>query len=125
MTGGNAYGNKDLHFGHVGGVFIHADAYARFLRDRIGPVSDFRVGHRLFWLAHRSGFRDKVAKGEASGELIDFVKANHQRQKETLDSYAIGLSTFAASALEPYHALHRDLEQKFSRHCMPTAGWSS
>lgn len=30
------YGNKDLHFGHVGGMFIHADIFARFLRDRIG-----------------------------------------------------------------------------------------
>ena len=30
------YGNKDLHFGHVGGVFVQADVFARFLRDRIG-----------------------------------------------------------------------------------------
>ena len=36
VTGGMPYGNKDLHFGHIGGVFIHADAFARFLRDRIG-----------------------------------------------------------------------------------------
>ena len=30
------YGNKNLHFGHVGGMLIHADIFARFLRDRIG-----------------------------------------------------------------------------------------
>ena len=30
------YGNKNLHFGHVGGVFVPADFLARFLRDRIG-----------------------------------------------------------------------------------------
>ncbi len=29
-------GKKELHLGHVGGVFIHADTFARFLRDRIG-----------------------------------------------------------------------------------------
>src|SRR5581483_7837270 len=37
ITGGMPYGNKDLHFGHVGGVFVHADAFTRFLKDRIGP----------------------------------------------------------------------------------------
>ena len=36
ITGGMPYGNKSLHFGHVGGMFVHADTYARFLRDRIG-----------------------------------------------------------------------------------------
>ena len=35
ITAGMPYGNKNLHFGHIGGVFVPADAYARFLRDRI------------------------------------------------------------------------------------------
>ena len=36
ITGGMPYGNKSLHFGHIGGVFVFADVFARFLRDRIG-----------------------------------------------------------------------------------------
>lgn len=36
ITAGMPYGNKNLHFGHVGGMLIHADIFARFLRDRIG-----------------------------------------------------------------------------------------
>ena len=36
ITGGMPYGNKKLHFGHIGGVFVFADVYARFLRDRLG-----------------------------------------------------------------------------------------
>ena len=35
ITAGMPYGSKELHFGHVGGVFVHSDAFARFLRDRI------------------------------------------------------------------------------------------
>ncbi len=31
VTAGMPYGNKGLHFGHIGGVFIHADVFARFL----------------------------------------------------------------------------------------------
>ena len=36
ITGGMPYGNKELHLGHVGGMFVHADIFARFMRDRIG-----------------------------------------------------------------------------------------
>ena len=36
ITAGMPYGNKKLHFGHVGGMFVHADTFARFMRDRIG-----------------------------------------------------------------------------------------
>ena len=31
ITGGTTYGNKSLHFGHIGGVFVPADFFARFL----------------------------------------------------------------------------------------------
>ena len=41
ITGGMPYGNKNLHFGHVGGVFVPADFFARFLRDRIGLRMSF------------------------------------------------------------------------------------
>ena len=48
VTAGMPYGNKNLHFGHVGGVFIPADFFARFLRDRIGAknVPDVIKEHR-------------------------------------------------------------------------------
>lgn len=36
ITAGMPYGNKELHLGHIGGVFVHADTFARFMRDRIG-----------------------------------------------------------------------------------------
>ncbi|MFR7404752.1 MAG: class I tRNA ligase family protein [Coriobacteriaceae bacterium] len=37
VTAGMPYGNKPLHFGHIGGVFVPADAFARFLRDLSAP----------------------------------------------------------------------------------------
>ena len=51
ITGGMPYGNKQLHFGHVGGVFVFADTYARFLRDRIGK-DNVIFGYRLLRLAY-------------------------------------------------------------------------
>lgn len=110
VTAGMPYGNKDLHFGHVGGVFIHADAYARFLRDRIGAENVlFLSGTDCFGSPIVADFADKLAKGEVSGTLLEFVEKNHERQKQTLEAYSISLNTFAASALEPYHNVHREL----------------
>jgi len=44
VTGGMPYGNKELHFGHVGVMLVFADTYARFLRDRIGKENVIFVG---------------------------------------------------------------------------------
>ena len=38
VTAGMPYGSKDLHFGHVGGVFVQADVFARFLVDLFDPT---------------------------------------------------------------------------------------
>ena len=49
VTAGEPYGNKGLHFGHVGGVFVPADFFARFLRDRrIVACEDTSFGVRFF-----------------------------------------------------------------------------
>ncbi|MGN6546204.1 MAG: class I tRNA ligase family protein [Aureliella sp.] len=110
VTAGMPYGNKDLHFGHVGGVFIHADAYARFLRDRIGAENVIFVsGTDCYGSPIVADHADKVQKGEFSGSLLEFVQANHQRQADTLAAYSISVNNFAASALEPYVDVHRDM----------------
>ena len=46
ITGGMPYGNKELHFGHVGGMFVFADTYARFMRDRIGKRTSYSSAAR-------------------------------------------------------------------------------
>ncbi|MBQ1340748.1 MAG: methionine--tRNA ligase, partial [Ruminococcus sp.] len=62
ITGGMPYGNKELHFGHVGGT----DCYG-------SPIAE--------------GWRVKVEKGEFEGSLEDFVQRNHDKQQATLDAY--------------------------------------
>ena len=62
VTGGMPYGNKSLHFGHVGGMFVHADVYARFLRDRIGKDNVIFVsGTDCYGSPIAEGYRKKVA----------------------------------------------------------------
>jgi methionyl-tRNA synthetase len=107
------YGNKDLHFGHVGGVFVHADALARFLRDRIGAENVIFVsGTDCYGSAIVADYEKRVEQGTFSGGVMEFVRMNHLQQCKTLQGFAIQPDCFAASALEPYVSLHRDLGAK-------------
>lgn len=110
VTAGMPYGNKDLHFGHVGGVFVHADVFARFLRDRIGNENVIFVsGTDCYGSPIVEEHRQATASGRFSGSLEEFVVFNHTRQRETLDAYGIGLNQFAASSLPPYRDIHAEL----------------
>lgn len=100
VTAGMPYGNKALHFGHVGGVFVPADCYARFLRDRIGANNVvFVSGTDCFGSPIEEGFRKEVEAGTFEGSLLDYVRRNHDLQKATLDSYDISLDVYEGSGL--------------------------
>ncbi len=110
ITGGMPYGNKQLHFGHVGGVFVQADVMARFLRDRIGKDNVvFVSGTDCYGSPIVESYRSLCEKGEFSGSIEDFVRMNHESQKETLKKYNISLNLFAASGLDDAKEEHRIL----------------
>ncbi len=110
VTGGMPYGNKNLHFGHVSGVFVPADFYARFLRDRIGRENVvFVSGTDCYGSPIMEGFRKKVENEGYTGTIEDYVGANHEAQAKALDAYEISCDLFAGSALEPAASFHREL----------------
>ena len=114
ITGGMPYGNKELHFGHVGGMFVFADTFSRFLRDRIGKENVIFVGGTdCYGSPIAEGWRVKVDKGEFSGTLEDFVQKNHDKQKETLDAYGISPDLFGASGLGRSKEIHAEVTDWF------------
>ncbi len=116
ITGGMPYGNKSLHFGHIGGVFVPADFFARFLRDRIGRENVLFVsGTACYGPPIMEGYRKKVAEEGYEGTIEDYVRANHDLQKEALDAYGISLDIFAGSGLEPARSFHADLSDRLIR----------
>ena len=85
VTGGMPYGNKTLHFGHVGGMYVHADVYARFLRDRIGKDNVvFVSGTDCYGSPIAEGYRKKVEAEGYKGTIEDYVRKNHEAQEKTL-----------------------------------------
>lgn len=114
VTGGMPYGNKELHFGHVGGMLVFADTYARFLRDRIGKENVvFVSGTDCYGSPIAEGWRKKVENGEFEGSLEDFVRRNHNKQKDTLAAYAISPNLFAASGLDRSKEVHAEYTLEF------------
>lgn len=110
VTGGMPYGNKRLHLGHIGAVFIPADIYTRFLRDRIGSENVvFVSGTDCYGSPIVEYYKRAVANGEFSGSLEDFVLSNHKAQKKELDMYSISNNLFATSALGRSGEIHREL----------------
>ena len=100
VTAGMPYGNKPLHFGHIAGVFVPADCYARFLRDRIGAENvRFISGTDCFGSPIDEGYRKLVEAGEFDGTIAEYVQRNHDAQKATLDAYDISLSIYEGSGI--------------------------
>lgn len=114
VTGGMPYGNKELHFGHVGGMLVFADTYARFLRDRIGKENVIFVsGTDCYGSPIAESWRVKSNNGEFDGSLIDFVQRNHDKQKETLKAYGISPNLFGASGLGRSKEIHAEVTEWF------------
>lgn len=112
ITGGMPYGNKKLHFGHIGGVFVQADATARFMRDRIGAENVIFVsGTDCYGSPIAESYR-KLCENGYTGTIEDFVRENHESQKETLDAYEISLNLFGASGLGETSKVHKEVSRE-------------
>lgn len=116
VTAGMPYGNKDLHFGHIGGVFVPADFFARFLRDRIGAENVLFVsGTDCYGSPIMEGYRKLTEAGEFSGTITDYVRGHHDNQKAALDAYGISLDIYEGSGLEPAKSHHAALSDAWIR----------
>ena len=114
VTAGMPYGNKDLHFGHIGGVFVPADFFARFLRDRIGAENVLFVsGTDCYGSPIMEGYRKLTEAGEFSGTITDYVRGHHDNQKAALDAYGISLDIYAGSGLDPAKPFHARLSDEW------------
>lgn len=107
------YGNKSLHFGHVGGVFVPADCFTRFLKDRIGADNVLFVsGTDCYGSPIDEGYRKAKEAGQFNGSIQDYVQANHKSQASTLEKYDVELSIFEGSGIGSCGQEHQQLTDK-------------
>ncbi|MBN2899577.1 MAG: class I tRNA ligase family protein [Clostridia bacterium] len=113
ITGGMPYGNKDLHFGHIGGVFVHADTYARFLKDRIGKDNVIFVsGTDCYGSPIITSHKNHCEKENVDITVEDYVHNFHVRQKQTLENYDVNLSLYATSAFGDSGKKHNKVSEE-------------
>ena len=112
VTSGMPYGNKTLHCGHVGGLFIHADAFARFMRDRIGSENVvFVSGTDCYGSPIMEGYRKLKETSNFEGSIEEYVKYNHDFQRKTLKQFEVALDFYGASGLSPAKEVHEDISK--------------
>ncbi len=112
ITGGMPYGNKALHFGHVGGMFVHADTFARFLRDRIGKENVIFVsGTDCYGSPIIEAYR-KLKETGYQGTIEEYVMANHENQKKVLHDYGISIDLYGASAFGEAASMHKKVSDE-------------
>ena len=114
ITSGMPYGNKLLHYGHVG-MTLRADVFARFLRDRIGKDNVIFVsGTDCYGSPAVESFRKLQENGEMKDKtLADYVRGNHEIQKDIFKDFEIGFNFFGASALDRAGEIHKDMSKFF------------
>lgn len=114
VTSGMPYGNKELHFAHVG-LDLRADTFAQFLRDRIGEENVvFVSGTDCYGSPAMEYFRAKSASGEIKdASVADFVERNHKSHVETLKAFGVRFNLFAASALGRAGEIHKETSKYF------------
>lgn len=112
ITSGMPYGNKTLHCGHIGGLFIHADTFARFMRDRIGENNVIFVsGTDCYGSPIMEGYRKLKETSNFEGSIEEYVKYNHDFQEKTLKQFEVALDFYGASGLNPAKDIHKDMSK--------------
>ncbi len=110
VTAGEPYGNKGLHFGHVGGVFVPADFFARFLRDRLGRENViFTSGTDCYGSPIMESYRKLKENEDYDKSIGEYVESNHSRQAATLNNYNISCDIYGGSGLEPAAQIHNEV----------------
>lgn len=113
VTAGMPYGNKELHYGHVCGMFVYADFFARFLKDKLGKDNVvFVSGTDCYGSPSLETYRKMVANGY-KGTIADMVKSFNKKHIETLKKYEIGLDWFEGSAIGESAEEHKKVSEEF------------
>jgi methionyl-tRNA synthetase len=113
ITAGMPYGNKSLHFGHIGGVFVHADTYARFLKDRIGEENVIFVsGTDCYGSPILASYKKHIEQSRETISMEDYVFRFYEHQTKVLADYDVTPSLYASSAFGKSGEMHKKVSNK-------------
>jgi methionyl-tRNA synthetase len=110
ITAGMPYANAPLHVGHLAGVHVPADIYARWMRMLIGADNVLFVCG-----TDDHGSTSELGAIKAGKSIRDFIDGIHAQQRSTLGRYAISLDTYSGTSRAECFPIQKELAQTFIR----------
>ena len=114
ITFGMPYGNKEVHFGHLGGMILCADFFARFMRNRIGKENVIlQSGTDCYGSTMTMAYEKALENGEKFSSVEEFIKYNHNQNVATFKKAEILPDFYGASAFGEAKEEHIKVSQEF------------
>lgn len=110
VTAGMPYANGPLHIGHLAGAHIPADICARWLKMLIGKENVIFVCG-----TDDHGSTSEVAAIKQGVSIHAFIDEVHQKQKKTLQRFAIDLDVYSGTSTPETFPHHKETCQTFLR----------
>ena len=93
VTFGKPDGFREIHIGHLSGVVLHADVYAR-ARKAQGETVFLVSGTDGYGAAVYQHAREACGRTPGEAELRAYVREFHEKQRRTLAAYQVGLDYY-------------------------------
>jgi len=110
VTAGMPYANGPLHLGHLAGVYVPADVYARWMRMWVGAENVLFVNGN-----DDHGSTSEVAAVKAGKPIREFIDTIHEKQMQTLKNYSMQPDVFTGTSRPETYPLHEKMSQDFLR----------
>jgi|688.fasta_scaffold04633_8 methionyl-tRNA synthetase len=102
VTSALPYANGPLHIGHIGGAYLNADIYVRFLRASGADVA-FICGSD----EHGAAITLRAKKdGKSPREIVDYY---HELMKSTFERFGISFDEYNRTSSEEHHAMSQSV----------------
>jgi methionyl-tRNA synthetase len=106
VTAGLPYSNGRLHVGHIGGAYLPADTYVRYLRAR-GEEVCFVCG------SDDNGVAIEISAAKAKSTPQEVSTRFHQRQKEDFAGLRIDFDVYGGTHQPGFAETHERFSQEF------------
>ena len=110
ITAGMPYASGPLHVGHLAGTHVPADIYARWMRMLIGADNVLFVCG-----SDDHGSASELGATESGKSIREFIDGIHEKQRVTLERYAISLDTYTGTSRPECFPIHKEVAQTFIR----------
>lgn len=105
ITAALPYANGPVHIGHLAGVYVPADIYVRYLRNKGEDVA-FICGSDEHGVAIELRARKE---GKTPQEVVDFY---HEQIKSSFDQFGISFNTYSRTSSKIHHETASDYFKK-------------